>query len=153
VFPLNVDGSIFLHLGDAYVAELSLPVVPEGGPSKKPVYEKPDLSFLEEFPMMMMPEWRVVHDHLTARLSVESGVVMELPADYLDGPYRYENHYHADITANNPSTAEIHANTSSRFTLAGEEYYINAVQILTQSKLTVDVKVTVGKKKVYDKKI
>ncbi len=152
VFPMNIEGSIFLHLGGSHIAELTLPVVPSGGPSSKPVYEKPDLSFLEEFPMMMMPEWRVVQDHLLGRLSVESGVVMELPVDYLEEPYKYENHYHADITANNPSTAEIHADTSSRFKLAGENYYLHAYQVLTQFKLTVDAKVTINEKTVYEKK-
>ena len=152
VFPLEAEGSIHLHLGGSNTAELQLPVVPSGGPTSKPVFERPDLSFLEEFPIVMMPEWRVVHDHLLGRLSVESGVLIEFTPDYLDGPYRYENHYHADITGNNPSTAEIHADTSSSFKLAGENYYIHANQVLTQSKLTVNAKITVDDKVVFEKK-
>ena len=151
VFPLVVDGSITLHVGGRHVAELKLPVIPPGGPKGKPSFMKPDLSFLQEAPIVMIPEWRVVQDHLLNRLSVESGVIMEFTPEYLDGPYRYENHYHADITANDPATAEIHANTSSTFKLAGKEYHINAVQVMTQSKLTVTAKITVNGETVFEK--
>ncbi len=55
------------------------------------------------------------------------------------------------ITADDPATAEIHANTSSTFKLAGKECHINAVQVMTQSKLTVTAKITVNGETVFEK--
>lgn len=152
IFPLPHRGGIRLPFSKEEAQKVVLRVLPEGRRREgRPELAASDPGLLEGVDFTYDPKWRVVKDHVSRRLSVESGMSMEFTPMHMTVPIRASNHYTAAVTEGLPETARLVADSSVEFALEGERYTASVHQEVTQSRIEISTRVEQAGRVLHDK--
>ncbi len=152
LFPLPHRGGIRLHFRPGDAQELRLRTRrPPAGEGRTPALPEPDLGLLETVPFAYEPRWRVVRDHVSGEVTVESGMSMEFQPLHLSSPVRTTNHYRATVTEGMPDTARLEADGQIAFSLAGADWRAVVRQRMTQERIEIRTRIERAGETVHEK--